>query len=355
MNLLKTATICFVVGGGIGFLVNQSLSPLYGIDTSGQLDLALQKDAEIIELYRQVKIEKAKVASLISDVYELHSRPKITKGMLINLENKDSLELLSLLQSMQEHAIDDDQYLVDLIHQKLSALLRNNPMSMGEALNELAHYAGTPTGDLLVDVLSSIDDSRIEASALLLVSAANIDEQRMTGFDLLSKIQSKNPLIRDEIVQILTTEQAPEIINSALNALTLSIVNDYQHIEMIDVLTALTYSPDEKIRAQSIIVLAQWAISDDELQVVIDKTQDISIHVRAEAAFALGNAKLKTEISKQALIELISDSKEDLSVRQKAWGALGGYPLAESDILSYRKIKVELENHEQYLEGITNL
>lgn len=346
---------CFVIGGAVGFLVNQSLSPLANIDVSGQLDIDLQKDKAMVDLYKQVSIEKAKVASLISDVYELHSRPEVTSGTSLNLENKDSLELLNLLQSMQEHALEDDPYLVDLIQRKLTALLLNNPVSVSEALNELAHYAGTPTGDLLVDVLSSINDSRVEDSAVLLVSASNIEEQRIAGFDLLSKIQSKNPVVRDTIVQILRTEHQPEIINAALYALTPSIVNDYQHIDIIEILTALSYSPDEKIRAQSISVLAEWAISENELQVVISKTQDMSVLVRAQAATALGNAKLKSETSKQSLIALISDDKEDLRVRQNAWDSLGGYPLAESDVLRYRNIKVELENNKQYLDGITNL
>ncbi len=355
MGLLKTATTCFVIGGAIGFLVNQSLSPLANIDVSGQLDVALQKDKAMVDLYKQISIEKAKVASLISDVYELHSRPHVTSSAQLNLENKDSLELINLLQSMQAHASEDDEYLVDLIQQKLDALLRNNTVSLSEALNELAHYAGTPTGDLLVDVLSAINDPRIENSALLLVNASNIEEQRIAGFDLLSKIQSKSPVVRGAIVHILRTEQEPEIINAALSALKPSVVNDYQHLEIIEILTTLTYSHDEKIRAQSVTVLAEWAISEDHLEVVVNKTQDMSVQVRAQAAFALGNAKLKTEMSKLSLIALISDDKEDLRVRQNAWGSLGAYPLAESDVLRYRKIKVELENNEQYLDGITNL
>jgi len=355
MKITKTVISCLVIGGTIGYFVNQSLSPLASIDVSGQLDLALQKDKAIVDLYRQIDIEKAKVTSLISDIHDLHLQPKNTTGSIVSLENKGSLELLNLLHSMQKHANEDDRYLTALILQKLDALLHDNQVSLDEALNELTHYAGTSTGELLIDALSSINDPRVEVAAQQLISPANSEEQRIAGFKLLSRMHSKSPVTREFIVQILITEQDPEIIGIALYALTPAIVTDNQHREIIDILTILTHSLDEKIRAQSSIVLAEWAVSDDELQAVINKTQDPSSNVRAQAAFALGITKLKTEKSKQALIDLISESEENFIVRKNAWDALNGYPIAEGDILSYRELEVEFEDNEQYSEGITEI
>jgi hypothetical protein len=268
MKIITTAITCLVVGGAVGYFANYLLSPVANIDVSGQQDRILKRDKIVVDLYQQIDIEKEKVILLISEVYKLQSRPSETNNVQEEFQNKGSAELVTLLQTMQKYLGESDQYLVDLMHQKLNALLQEGHVSMDEALRELANNAGTPTGDLLSDVLSATKDYRVEEVAQQLISAANPKEQRIVGFEMLTMMHSKNPITRESILQILSLEQDPDIISAAMYALTPSTVSDSQQQEIIDTLTNLTDSADNKIRVQSSIALAAWAISEDDLQAI---------------------------------------------------------------------------------------
>lgn len=322
----------------------------------------------IASLNQQLVYEKAKVDKLISElsvsknekIDKIKSRiqqtndlkkgspeyePGIASEIPKEFENKEALELVSSIQVMLDDPSLFEGDIMDFMQGRLGVVIHEDPIAMDYVLQEFATSAGTPVGEVLSSVLGINRDARVEEAARILITSDNNKAQRIAGLELLDRLNSDDAESRELILETLENESDPDIINTALYALTPTITYEENKTQVSESLLELSESSDPETRRRSSIAMADWATEESDIIPVIENLKDDSPDVRAGAAFALGMSKVKPDHAKNALVLTVSNPKEDWIVRETAWYSLRQFALTDQDVKVFQAFEDELETH----------
>lgn len=315
-------------------------------------------------LRQKLEIEKGKVAELVTTLGQYKdarleailekigekpgSLPSPTEAPSTQSElRKDALTVLDSIGLMLTQQQYYDQDLLDRLQSKLTTLSQRDDVTLNTILEKLSGTAGTPLAEVIVAALGGVKDQRVEEAARNLLNVGKSTEQRLAGLDLIVRLESSAPETRAAVESILSNENDPRLIRSALYALNEAVVGNSESRAVMQSVSKHLASADPEIRRRAVIATAQWAPDAATITPVVTALSDSDPNVRAGAAYALGISKIKTDGSKTVLINAIKSPQEDWSVKELAWRSLSQYPLDDKDMDAYSAFSRQYENMQE--------
>lgn len=150
---------------------------------------------------------------------------------------------------------------------------------------------------MLLNELASNNQPEVVALANRLAFSADPD-QRRDGFMLIERLSISTPDIRNAIRQVLATQQNSLNLMPALVALIPTSVDATESHQTVSLLIRLAQNPDDAVRGQSILRLAQWDTSGEGTGVISNALTDESQVVRDAAASAMATVRARASQQK---------------------------------------------------------
>lgn len=195
---------------------------------------------------------------------------------------------------------------------------------------------------LLKEALSSIQSPEVLALSARLAASAD-PAQRQDAFDILKQLSSNAPEVRQLLKQAMATEQSPAVLSQAIAALTPSVVAASESEAIVGQLTSLAQHADPAVRSQSVLQLGQWdrsAQAEGRLQQAL---ADQAPQVRQAAVTAIGEAGIRSDSMKSALIEILRNGSESPQVKDGALHALERFSLSKDEFALYSQARVDVD------------
>jgi len=192
----------------------------------------------------------------------------------------------------------------------------------------------------LSQLISQIKDPKVESLAIQLAES-NDRAQRIAGFDLMAELaipSQRSLTLSSEALQ--QHQDDKELVLSALHALPKMSLPAQDNREIIELLSELANNDNEAIRSESLITIASWAKTEDELQAVVQALSSDTNDDKISAAMALEQSTVTGDELKLTLLARMSDNNELWEVRSMAANALDRFQLNDgefSSLTSFRK------------------
>ncbi len=142
--------------------------------------------------------------------------------------------------------------------------------------------------------------------------------------------------------QALATEQSPEVLVQALQALKAGAAEPEEAAQIVAQLKTLTQHADAAVRRHSIMQLGQWDKKGEGADVLAQALADRSTEVRQAAIFAIAQNGVRTDAIKAALLALMSNPQESRDIRGSALQALERFSLTKEEYASVARAKAQL-------------
>ena len=238
---------------------------------------------------------------------------------------------------------------VNILKQDLLNLAKNDKAALDELLVAYADNLNNDrVQDLLFQVVSEVKDPKVEALATELALSSDRDE-RIAGFDLLGELQIPSEKNLELSMQALEQEQNDkELVLSALHALPKISLSQEDNAEVVGLLSELATNDNEAIRSESLIGIASWAKTQEELGAVVQALDSKTVDDRISAAMALEQSTVVGDDLKLSLLAKIEDDNEVWEVRSMSANALERFDLSSSEFASLQEYK------KKQLGGVAN-
>jgi HEAT repeats len=225
----------------------------------------------------------------------------------------------------------------EAVQAQLLGELAQNPQALAWAIEQFRNSLGSPEGAQLGAMLGTFNDPEIVQLARELQTSGSRNAQ-LAGLELAARLQVGDAGLRAQALNLLgQSSNDRDIAAAALYALKREPTAPAEQTAIVDGLLKSVGHADAEVRRRSAIALADWAQDGPSLTPVVRALNDVSVDVRAGAAFALGRSRFVAPQAEQQLVARVSDEREDWTVRDLAWRALNQYPLSESGYAAYQR------------------
>lgn len=238
-------------------------------------------------------------------------------------------------------AKDGDQARMEW-QEALATRARSDPAALRSLVQRYESERDPKDRELLKSVLANVQGPEVLALASRL-AASGTPAQRQDAFDILKQVSSSAPEVRNMLRQALATEQAPAVLSQAIAALTPSVVAAGEAEAIVGQLATLAQHADPAVRSQSVLQLGQWdksAAAEGRLQQALG---DQAPEVRQAAVTALGEAGIRSEGMKLALLDMIRKQDESAPVKDGALHALQRYALSKEELALYQQARSDVD------------
>lgn len=219
----------------------------------------------------------------------------------------------------------------ETLHRTLDELAdaaRSDPRALQGLLRDWERRTGTELGDTLGVALGFVDDPGIAARALDVARGARRREQRLSGLQLLDRVDSTDPVIIAGLVDLLNGERDPGVVAGAIYGLGRIAEDENVRRSVIDALQGTVSNADPEVRRRSVVAIAEWASTVEDVAPVLAKLDDPSPVVRTGAAFALGRTTHLAPEAAARVAALAVDQTQDWTIRtiaRNTTARIGGY------------------------------
>jgi plasmid stability protein len=238
-------------------------------------------------------------------------------------------------------AKDDHQARMEL-QEKLRAMAQADPAALRSLIQRYDGERDPAARELLKQVLAGIDAPDVLALSQRLAASGD-PAQRRDAFDILQQLSSNAPEVRRLLTQAMATEQAPAVLAQAIAALTHTVVAAGEADAIVAQLGTLAQHADPAVRSQSVLQLGQWdrsAQADGRLQQALS---DQSPEVRQAAVTAIGEAGIRSDSMKAALMEIVRSGTEGAQVKDGALHALERFALSKEEFAQYSLARANVD------------
>lgn len=225
---------------------------------------------------------------------------------------------------------------------KLRAAAQADPAALRTLIQRFDAERDPKAREMLKSVLSSIPSSDVIALSTKLAASSNA-AQRQDGFEMLKRLSSSSPEVRNVIKQALASEHSPAVLSEAVAALTPTVVAAPEAEAIVAQLNQLSQHQDASVRSQSILQLAQWDKTGNAQARINSSLTDPSEEVRLAAVAAIAEAGSRSEDTKSALMQVIRNANESTQVKDGALFALQRFSLSKAEHDLYMQARAQLD------------
>ncbi len=207
--------------------------------------------------------------------------------------------------------------------------LANDPELLRALLEQMSAETDPERLKRLTQLIGNLDNGVITDVARQMLDSGN-PEAQLAALDLLRQTQSNNSTARDLLVDVISVEQDPRVLNVALNAFASpgSISTD-QRQGILSNVTDLANHYDANVRARSYNLLATWTDSEALTPTILQGLSDPDAGVRSNVAHSLLGYDFPDDSVRDELIRVAENPNEERSTRQASLHALGRMSLTE--------------------------
>ncbi len=152
------------------------------------------------------------------------------------------------------------------------------------------------------------------------------------GLDLLSRLQPNNDRARDIAIDLLGSENNPELLVSTMNVLATPArkASATQRDTLLANITLLSSHNDYNVRSHSVALIGRWN-KDTGKDTLVSALSDSHPQVRARAASALRGVSNPDYSVINGLLTIAENTTEEKTTRQSALYSLKEMPLSSAD------------------------
>ena len=227
-------------------------------------------------------------------------------------------------------AADD---LEDLAGARQRAL--DDPVHLAGLLEQYAAERQPDRKGALLAILAGVANPEVLRAARSLVRSEDPD-QREDGLRLLAAFPLSEPGARQEIVEQLSTQSDPAALVQVVGMLVPSLMPREDAEPLLGQLQALARHPDPRVRAGSVLQLAQWNAVDAE-PLLHEAMLDAAPEVRRAAIDGVAASRTQSDRIKDALLDIATSPGADAGERGAAVFALQSFPLGRGDFALYEQ------------------
>ncbi|MDE1461285.1 HEAT repeat domain-containing protein [Spartinivicinus poritis] len=246
------------------------------------------------------------------------------------------IDLFAKLESLAGHPTPFAEGLQQQLEAKLLQEIQQNPAALKWAIAKFRSNLNEIPGQMLGVLLGTIQDPEVEELSLEL-TGSTVKSEKVAGLELMSRLGIFQEKQRDKILNVINSETDPEVLGAAIFAMQKHPTSPDDSQLIMDSFQSLSQHPNPELRRRSLIAIADWASSTDQLQPVVTALSDNSVDVRAGAAFALARSRFVNESATSALISTLQDNEEDWAVRELAWQALAEIPMSKEQYQAFKE------------------
>lgn len=207
------------------------------------------------------------------------------------------------------------------------------------------HYRQELDPDLrkkLSSILGLVGGEQVTLLASELIFSGD-SAQRTEGMDLLQAVQPGNPMAREIVSGMLSTEVEPDVLIDALTALAQPGSVDAQSRALLsEQVSLLANHDDESVRGISLDILSRWTDGSAYTDVFVAALDDVSRHVRAAAVYALHDHVENPTLVAARLFSVLENTGEHPRVRSAALLSLKSQSLSPAQRDQLERLEVEL-------------
>ncbi|MES2014950.1 MAG: HEAT repeat domain-containing protein [Pseudomonadota bacterium] len=236
----------------------------------------------------------------------------------------------------------DDHQLQMEMQEQLREKAQADPAALRSLIQRFDNERDPKARALLKTVLSNIASPHVVALSARLAASGDA-QQRQDAFDMLKQLSSNAPEVRQLLTQAMATEQSPAILSQAIAALTPSVVAAGEADAIVSQLSALAQHADPSVRSQSVLQLGQWdksAQAEGRLQQAL---ADQAPEVRQAAVTAIGEAGIRSDSMKAALLEIVRNHDASVQLKDGALHALERFSLSKDEFALYSQARTDLD------------
>ena len=194
------------------------------------------------------------------------SKPKTT----LPKENAcgDKCGLAFVNQLISGKGLDDDENNFSMSAaqaKKVAQLLQQDPSKLAELENTLGSLRDQNSRDSILYVFSQFPDDQIE-SVVQKLSASENKKDRVDALSLLSSVSKKNASFQNDVQQIISTENDPDILLKAIKLSQSFNPDSVDSVTQTRLSNLIDSSSDARVRSQALITKTKLVKSGSELQ-----------------------------------------------------------------------------------------
>ena len=208
--------------------------------------------------------------------------------------------------------------------------LEADPALLQALLDEVKAETDPERLKRLTQLIGRLDKTLVTEAAEEMLYSGN-PEAQLAALDMLRQTQGGNSIARDLLVDVISSEQDPRVLNVALNAFsTPGAISGEQRQGIIDNVTHLATHYDANIRARSYSLLATYTDTEAMTPVILQGLSDPDPKVRGNVAHSLLGYNYPDDAVRDELIRVAENSNEKRSTRQASLQALSRMSLTEA-------------------------
>lgn len=217
----------------------------------------------------------------------------------------------------------------DAQFEAMQAQLAANPELLNALLEQMSAETDPQRLRRLTQLIGKLDNGVVTSVARDMLDSGN-PEAQLAALDLLRQTQANNSLARDLLVDVISAEQDPRVLNVALNAFASpGSVSSVQRQGILNNVADLAEHYDANVRARSYSLLATWTDTAELTPIIVQGLSDPDPGVRSNVAHSLLGYDFPDDSVRAELIRVAENPNEERSTRQASLHALGRMSLTE--------------------------
>jgi len=160
---------------------------------------------------------------------------------------------------------DDGFHITSEQANKVAKLIQEDPTMLAEFETTLGSLKGQDGRNSILYVFSQLQDNQVADIARKLSTSSNTRD-RIDALSLLDSVSDRNPGVQDEIKQIITTENDPDILLKAIEASHSLSPNNVDSATRNRLSNLINTSSDDEIRSQALITKMNIVETGSELR-----------------------------------------------------------------------------------------
>ncbi len=225
---------------------------------------------------------------------------------------------------------------------RLRRMAQSNPVALRTLLQRFDSDRSPRARDLLKSILSTVQTPEVVAFAVRLARSSDAAERKY-GFELVDSLAPDSAEARGLIRQALASEQSPDLLVQALQALKAGGAEPEEAEQTLAQLKVLTQHADANVRRHSIMQFAQWDKKGEGAPILTQALSDRSPEVRQAAVFAIAQSGVRSDAAKASLMALLTNAQESRDMRGSAMQALERFSLSKEEYAIVAKAKAQLQ------------
>jgi len=277
--------------------------------------------------------------AIVTDISESNS----TRDVFVPEQRSDQQEKIDVTTIAIDDRLTDEEF------ERLEALIRRDKGLRMQLLEEFRYNTDSARAKQLAALLGPYNDPEILQTASELVYSGD-PESMKAGLDLLSRIQPRSSEARDIAIDLLSSENNPDLLVSTMNVLATPArtADPSQRQLLADNLNNLSNHYDPIVRSHSLSLVGRWDKNSPSSRESLTRgLNDTDPTVRSSAAFAIRNIQNPDDNMIDGLLNIAEDTTIKKSTRYAALEALAQMNLSSTTLRRYNLTKSNINRRVQ--------